>query len=175
MFRSRTIFALATAAAVIGIALLIWPRSSTEEQIKEMLSQLATHGTFEGKIHPIALAQLSAEISKNFFLEQVEFEVLYQGEEFSRDLSRSELAQQIGIGRQMMAQLATRLEAVKVTNDESNRAVATFELRAMGRTVGASPTDYFLEIFGVTATIQRGENDEWRIASINAQDLRDTD
>jgi hypothetical protein len=175
MFRARTIFALATAAAVIGIALLIWPRSSTEEQIKEMLSQLATHGTFEGKIHPIALAQLSAEISKTFFVEQVVFEVLYQGEEFSRDLSRSELAQQIGIGRQMMEQFATRLQSVRVVPEDANRAVATFELHAMGRAVGASPTDYFLEIFAVSARLGRGKDNEWRIVSANAQDLRETE
>lgn len=165
---------LALAALLIGAVILFWPRSSTEEQIKEMLSQLATHGTFEGKIHPIALAQLSAEVSKTSFVDQVDFEVSYQGEDFSRSFSRTELAQQIGIGRQMMEQFATKLAAIRVASQDTNRAVATFELRGMGRAVGASPTDYFLEVFAVSATIERGDDDTWRIVSVDAQDLRHT-
>lgn len=174
LFMSRTaaFLILTTAAAIFGIMWLVWPRSSTDEQIKEMLRQLASHGTFEGQIHPIALARLSAEVSQKFFGEHVHLEGTYQGEQFTRSFSRDEVAQQIAAGRRMMAQFATRFESVEVVPGGKDRVVATLELRAIGRAVGASTTDYFLEIFAVTATLERGKNDQWRIVSAEAEDLR---
>ena len=171
--KSRTLLILA--AAVFAIAVLIWPRSSTDEHIRDMLGELAAHGTFEGKIHPIALAKLSTDVSQRFFGEQVRFEITYQGEPFTRDFSRNELARQITAGRQIMAQFAARFESIKVIpRDSTDHATATFELRAMGRAVGASNADYFLEIFAVTAELKREEDGEWRIIAADVQDLRNT-